>query len=216
MSENSYVYRVEVDVAAVRADKHKDTEEGLLSDLFELYQEIYDVTPPSISGENPATLCRHPIQKVTPKQIRVLRAYERLGEDQCVCSRRSVGFWGLGSHRTQRQYDEILRGKRDPSEWGRRYFLDRGEIEEERVYYHRSAELIFYMDRADAWSVVQEFTPESPGALQELGLDQDATPKEVKRAFRQQAKEVHPDHGGDKKEFVDLQESYEIALEFVS
>jgi len=214
MAEDAFVYRVEVDMKAVMAENaRKSEDEDLLSDMLAFFRQFSDATPPSISGENPATLCRHPIQKVTPKQIRVLRAYERLGEGQCVCSQRSGG---LGAHHTQWRYDETLRGKRDPSEWGRRYFLDRGEIEEERVYYHRSAELIFYMDRADAWSVVQEFTPESPGALQKLGLDQDATPEEVKRAFRQQAKEVHPDHGGDKEEFVDLQESYEIALEFIS
>lgn len=198
MSESSYVYRVEVDVAAVRADKHKDTED---SDLFELYRQFHDVTPPSISGENPATLCRHPIQKVTPKQIRVLRAYERVGEEQCVCSRR---------------WNSPISSSPMRDGFGGPPLLDRKRIENQRGYYHETADLLFYLDREDAWSIVEEFAPDAPDAFDRLGLGQDATPEEVKTAYRRHSKEVHPDQGGDKKEFLELHESYEIALEFVS
>ena len=43
-----------------------------------------------------------------------------------------------------------------------------------------------------------------------LGIARDATPREIQKAFRQKAKEVHPDHGGDVKEFVKIQKAYKI------
>jgi DnaJ-class molecular chaperone len=94
--------------------------------------------------------------------------------------------------------------------------LDRKRIENQRGYYHETADLLFYLDREDAWSIVEEFAPDAPDAFDRLGLGQDATPEEVKTAYRRHSKEVHPDQGGDKKEFLELHESYEIALEFVS
>jgi len=116
----------------------------------------------------------------------------------------------------RRRYDKIGSGNRDESEWGRRYFLDRKRIENQRAYYHKTTDLLFYPDREDAWSIVEEFAPDAPDAFDRLGLGQDATPEEVKTAYRRRSKEVHPDQGGDKKEFLELRESYEIALEFVS
>jgi hypothetical protein len=46
-----------------------------------------------------------------------------------------------------------------------------------------------------------------------LGLTRAAGPAEVKRAYRDLAKERHPDHGGTQDEFKRLQEAYATARE---
>ncbi|ERH00990.1 MAG: ferredoxin [Halonotius sp. J07HN6] len=42
-----------------------------------------------------------------------------------------------------------------------------------------------------------------------LGLDRDADAEAIKRAYRQQAKETHPDHGGSETEFKRVRDAYE-------
>jgi len=44
-----------------------------------------------------------------------------------------------------------------------------------------------------------------------LGLPPDADAGEVRRAYRQQVKRVHPDHGGDRETFDRVREAYETA-----
>lgn len=41
-----------------------------------------------------------------------------------------------------------------------------------------------------------------------MGLNKDADPKEIKRAYREAAKTHHPDKGGDEQEFKEVQEAY--------
>lgn len=48
-------------------------------------------------------------------------------------------------------------------------------------------------------------------AFDRLGLSTTAERDEVKRAYRSQAKETHPDHGGDSEEFKQLREAYTTA-----
>eukprot|EP01016_Furgasonia_blochmanni_P016152 TRINITY_DN1918_c0_g1_i5.p1 TRINITY_DN1918_c0_g1~~TRINITY_DN1918_c0_g1_i5.p1 ORF type:complete len:494 (-),score=187.62 TRINITY_DN1918_c0_g1_i5:221-1702(-) len=43
-----------------------------------------------------------------------------------------------------------------------------------------------------------------------LGLGKEATPDEVKKAFRKKAVTMHPDKGGDSEKFAELNEAYEI------
>jgi len=50
-------------------------------------------------------------------------------------------------------------------------------------------------------------------AFRSLGLSRGATDAEVKRAYRERVKEVHPDHGGDEEEFRRLREAYVTARE---
>lgn len=42
-----------------------------------------------------------------------------------------------------------------------------------------------------------------------LGVDRDADDEEIKSAYREKAKEHHPDQGGDAEKFKDVQEAYE-------
>lgn len=48
-------------------------------------------------------------------------------------------------------------------------------------------------------------------AFDELGLPTDADADEVKRAYREQIKEVHPDQGGDEEAFRRVREAYATA-----
>jgi hypothetical protein len=52
--------------------------------------------------------------------------------------------------------------------------------------------------------------------LQALGLDGRATVRDVKRAYRVKAKDVHPDRGGDPEAFKALQQHYERALQLAA
>jgi len=50
-------------------------------------------------------------------------------------------------------------------------------------------------------------------AFARLGLPPTADADEVKRAYRRQVKNVHPDHGGDSESFKRLQDAYATAKE---
>jgi curved DNA-binding protein CbpA len=43
-----------------------------------------------------------------------------------------------------------------------------------------------------------------------LGLKKTATENDVKRAYKQLARENHPDKGGDKDRFQKIQEAYSV------
>jgi len=43
---------------------------------------------------------------------------------------------------------------------------------------------------------------------QTLGIDRDATPDQIKRAYRKLASQHHPDKGGDKNKFQEIEEAY--------
>lgn len=46
-----------------------------------------------------------------------------------------------------------------------------------------------------------------------LGISKDATPEEIKKAYRRLASKHHPDKGGDADEFRKIQEAYEILID---
>jgi len=50
-------------------------------------------------------------------------------------------------------------------------------------------------------------------AFDRLDLSRDATTEEVRAAYRDRVKRVHPDHGGSQAEFKQLQEAYATARE---
>lgn len=43
-----------------------------------------------------------------------------------------------------------------------------------------------------------------------LGVSPDATPDEIKRAYRRKARELHPDTGGDEEAFKEVQHAYHV------
>ncbi|MCU4741423.1 J domain-containing protein [Natronoglomus mannanivorans] len=50
-------------------------------------------------------------------------------------------------------------------------------------------------------------------AYESLGLPRTASRSEIKSAYRDRVKDVHPDHGGDEESFRQLQEAYVTAKE---
>jgi hypothetical protein len=50
-------------------------------------------------------------------------------------------------------------------------------------------------------------TTATPPAHTVLGVERDASEAEIRRAYRERLKEVHPDHGGTQKQFERLQEA---------
>ena len=80
--------------------------------------------------------------------------------------------------------------------------------------------------KGEAWSsaqkemyytlpIEQRNLPVTPACLQALGLSMPCSPKDVKEAYRQKAKQTHPDGGGCAEAFLALQLCYEEALEFI-
>ncbi len=98
------------------------------------------------------------------------------------------------------------------------------------------AQHYFTVDRTDTHAILVEYempghaigrrlpfdTPEAaealpgetPGdAFEVLGVDPQASVEEVQAAYREQVKDVHPDHGGDRESFERVQEAYTVAKE---
>lgn len=58
---------------------------------------------------------------------------------------------------------------------------------------------------------------DAPAAAYEvLGLPSGADEAAVRRAYRRRVKEVHPDHGGDEREFQRVQAAYDAARRYAS
>ena len=60
-----------------------------------------------------------------------------------------------------------------------------------------------------------EALPDQVGgnAFEVLGVDPSATSDEVRDAYRERVKDVHPDHGGDPETFERVQKAYAVAKE---
>lgn len=54
-----------------------------------------------------------------------------------------------------------------------------------------------------------------PACLEALGLAPGCTRDEVMAAYRQRVKKVHPDHGGDRRRFDQLQQRFREAIKLV-
>lgn len=65
---------------------------------------------------------------------------------------------------------------------------------------------------------VGDFTVDEPGlnrsAWSVLGISSSASVEEVRTAYRDRVKDVHPDHGGSVEEFTRLREAYVVAKEW--
>ncbi|WP_255150470.1 J domain-containing protein [Halorarius halobius] len=72
-------------------------------------------------------------------------------------------------------------------------------------------------EASDADAAVDEpDTDPRDAAFSVLGLPSGASESEVKTAYREKVKEVHPDHGGDTDEFRRVREAYTTAKEHAS
>jgi DnaJ-domain-containing protein 1 len=56
-------------------------------------------------------------------------------------------------------------------------------------------------------------TPENLKAFALLGIDPPSTPDQIRQAYRQKARSLHPDLGGEMEAFIHLQRAYRMALE---
>jgi hypothetical protein len=56
----------------------------------------------------------------------------------------------------------------------------------------------------------------TPRCILAFGLTMPCTADEVRAAYRRKVKELHPDLGGDRREFLRLQAHFEQAMEFLA
>ncbi len=56
---------------------------------------------------------------------------------------------------------------------------------------------------------------ENPTCLSAFGLMFPCSEEDLKRAYREKVKELHPDRGGDKRRFLKLQANFEQALKLI-
>ena len=56
---------------------------------------------------------------------------------------------------------------------------------------------------------------ETPHCLRALGLMLPCTEQEVREAYRSFAEKLHPDRGGDRKQFMQLQRDFEASMRFL-
>ena len=52
--------------------------------------------------------------------------------------------------------------------------------------------------------------------LSDLGLDENATPKEVQRKYWNLCQTAHPDAGGSQEDFIKLNKTYQAALKLAN
>ncbi len=72
-----------------------------------------------------------------------------------------------------------------------------------------------YYRTTPTWIHQAEWIGERPECLQSLDLTMPCNREEVLAAYRQKVKEVHPDRGGDRRQFDRLQKHLEEALALV-
>src|SRR4051812_40460098 len=68
-----------------------------------------------------------------------------------------------------------------------------------------------YLPHIPEWARV-----ETPRCVATLGLRMPCTADDLLRAYRRRVKELHPDHGGDMRQFLILQQSFEEATAYVA
>jgi hypothetical protein len=74
----------------------------------------------------------------------------------------------------------------------------------------------FGQSEADAGPTDANRRDPTDAAFAELGLSTSATLEEVKAAYREKVKDVHPDQGGDEREFKRVREAYTTAKKHAS
>lgn len=67
-----------------------------------------------------------------------------------------------------------------------------------------------------AYSTPRWALPETPRCLAVFGLQMPCGEDDLKRAYRERVKRLHPDRGGDKRRFLVLQAQFQEALRYVT
>jgi hypothetical protein len=97
------------------------------------------------------------------------------------------------------------------------YAIDRSEthavlVEHEMPGHFLGSRLPFETPELEWGAEEEDASAVESGAYAVLGLPSGASDDEVRRAYREKVKEVHPDHGGSNEEFQRVQEAYAVAL----
>ena len=107
-----------------------------------------------------------------------------------------------------------------PSGWRRfgidiLFSLNRTELEKDgRAWSHSQKRYYYVMPSQETWVDEGDEDEDLPVIIKNLGLSVPFSINDVKNAYRQKVKSVHPDKGGSIEAFIALQESYEKALAF--
>lgn len=86
-------------------------------------------------------------------------------------------------------------------------------VEHEMPVAHLGARLPFETPERPREPARSGFAERVGNAYGALGLSTTASSGEVRSAYRERVKEVHPDHGGDEEAFRELREAYATARE---
>jgi len=89
-------------------------------------------------------------------------------------------------------------------------------VEHEMPGVHLGARLPFETPEVNLGPDPEEEPHPTVQAFSELGLTQGASLDDVKSAYRERVKEVHPDHGGNEDEFKRVREAYTTAKQHAS
>jgi hypothetical protein len=71
--------------------------------------------------------------------------------------------------------------------------------------------VVRYLPEWPAWAQAH-----TPPALAAFGLRMPCTETDLRRAYRRRVKRLHPDRGGDKRRFLQLQAQFEEALAYLA
>lgn len=162
-----------------------------MSDISKKLQYMYSYNEAS-DGQGTDFIGVHRVRKVTPKFIFV--EYLPTGE------------WnpdaGVNMYMESRSYDRVCRFSRDEVE-------DNGFARSRNWY-----EPNLYLDPQVIYN--ERMAAKLPPCAKALGLRPQFTAEQVRAAYRQLAKQYHPDAGGDAQQFRELQRNYEQAIKMVS
>jgi hypothetical protein len=143
-------------------------------------------------------------------------SYRRVGVGPGIGDRRAdrddseMGGFGAGPRESYSNRRGGFDADQDGFGLGDRFGVSRGSSAGQR----RSDAGRRGTNRGRARGVQQNTGPTPTEAYRVLGLDPGATAEEVRRAYRERVKSVHPDReGGDEAEFKRVTEAYEVLTE---
>ena len=82
--------------------------------------------------------------------------------------------------------------------------------------YLRSLRRALIRVASSAYSTPRWALPETPRCIAVFGLQMPCSEEDLKSAYREKVKRLHPDRGGDKRRFLVLQSQFQEALSYVA